>query len=300
LISNELRIGSVETEENLPSGDVGYLETTIIGMIRQQRLHAIWLLQRDISEQHRMRESAVKVQKLESLGLLAGGIAHDFNNILTAVMGNINLAKTYATPGDKVYERLLEAMRATRVAESLTQQLLTFSKGGAPVKKVRSIVSLLKECAGFSLPGSNVRLEFTIQQDLWPVEVDEGQISQVMNNLVINAGQAMPDGGLVRITAENIVVGPEHGLPLTHGRYAKISVADSGMGIPPEHIQRIFDPYFTTKRKGSGLGLATSYSIVQAHHGLITVESKLSVGTTFHVFLPASEHGVMEQQNGTV
>ncbi|MBI4962996.1 MAG: response regulator [Desulfomonile tiedjei] len=295
-IRSGFHISSAEARQYLPSGSLGYVETTLIGMIRQQRLHAIWMLKRDITEQQRMREDAIRVQKLESLGLLAGGIAHDFNNILMAVLGNINLAKMYSTPGDKIYERLLEAERGTRRAESLTQQLLTFSKGGAPVKKVGPIVSLLKECAGFSLPGSNVRLEFAVPEDLWPVEVDEGQIAQVMNNLVINADQAMPDGGLVRISAENIVVGPQHGLALSDGKHVKISIADIGMGIPPEHIHRIFDPYFTTKQKGSGLGLAVSYSIVQAHGGLITVESKLSAGTTFHVFLPAKEQKTAEQQ----
>lgn len=294
-LKSGLRIGSAEKKENLPSGNVGYLETTIIGMIRQQQLYAIWLLKRDITEQHRMRENALKAQKLESLGLLASGIAHDFNNILTSVLGNINLAKMNATPGDKVYERLLEAERATRRAEGLTQQLLTFSKGGAPVKKVGPIVALLKECAEFSLPGSNVRVEFSIPDDLWPVEVDEGQISQVMNNLIINADQAMPDGGMVRLTAENVMVGLEGGLALAPGKYVKVSVSDCGIGIHPQHIPRIFDPYFTTKQKGSGLGLATSYSIVQAHRGLITVESALSVGTTFHIFVPASEQGITEQ-----
>jgi two-component system cell cycle sensor histidine kinase/response regulator CckA len=243
-----------------------------------------------------MREDALKAQKLESLGLLAGGIAHDFNNILTAILGNINLAKMNATPGDRVFERLAEAERGTRRAESLTQQLLTFSKGGAPIKKSGPIVSLLKECAEFSLRGSNVKLKFSIPEDLWPVEVDEGQISQVINNLVINADQAMPDGGLVRISAENTVVGPEHGLPLTNGKFVKVSIADAGIGIPQEFIQRIFDPYFTTKQKGSGLGLATSYSIVKAHSGLITVESKLSAGATFHVYLPASEKEIKERQ----
>ena len=295
-IKSGFRVSSAETEQIMSSGGVGYVESTMIGMIKEQRLHAIWLLKRDITEQRRMREDALKAQKLESLGLLAGGIAHDFNNILTAILGNINLAKMNATPGDRVFERLAEAERGTRRAESLTQQLLTFSKGGAPIKKSGPIVSLLKECAEFSLRGSNVKLKFSIPEDLWPVEVDEGQISQVINNLVINADQAMPDGGLVRITAENTVVGPEHGLPLTNGKFVKVSIADAGIGIPQEFIQRIFDPYFTTKQKGSGLGLATSYSIVKAHSGLITVESKLSAGATFHVYLPASEKEIKERQ----
>jgi CheY-like chemotaxis protein len=177
--------------------------------------------------------------------------------------------------------------------------LPTFSKGGSPVKKVGSIVSLLKESAEFALTGSNVRLDLSVLEDLWSVELDEGQIAQVINNLVINADQAMPDGGLISIAAENVLLTLEQGIALPEGRYVKISITDEGVGISQEHLQRIFDPYFTTKQKGSGLGLATAYSIVKAHGGLIDVQSRPSAGATFRVYLPASDRSATsEEQQG--
>jgi nitrogen-specific signal transduction histidine kinase/CheY-like chemotaxis protein len=276
-----------------------YVESTLIGMTRHEHLYGFWLLKRDTTERQKMLQNALRTEKLESLGLLAGGIAHDFNNILTAILGNINLAKMFATPGEKVYERLVEAERGSWRAKGLTEQLLTFSKGGSPVKKVGSIVSLLKESAEFALTGSNVRLDLSVLEDLWSVELDEGQIAQVINNLVINADQAMPDGGLISIAAENVLLTLEQGIALPEGRYVKISITDEGVGISQEHLQRIFDPYFTTKQKGSGLGLATAYSIVKAHGGLIDVQSRPSAGATFRVYLPASDRSATsEEQQG--
>ncbi len=242
----------------------------------------------DITEQKRMEAESLKVQKLESLGILAGGIAHDFNNILTGVLGNISLAKTSAKAGDKIEERLDEMEKASLRARDLTRQLLTFSMGGKPVKKTASLPGLIKDCAVFALRGSNVVLELSFPEDLWPVEVDEGQISQVINNLVINAGQAMPEGGMLRIEAENVVIGPSARFPLQSGRYVRTAIRDQGMGIPKEHIDKIFDPYFTTKQKGSGLGLATVYSILEKHGGHISVDSAIGLGTRFHIYLPAS------------
>jgi PAS domain S-box-containing protein len=249
---------------------------------------AVLIFANDISARRQMEDELIKMEKLESLGVLAGGIAHDFNNILTAILGNISLAKLYCGPEDRSAKRLQEAERACIQAQGLTIQLLTFAKGGVPVKKVVQIAGILKEAALFSLRGSNVRPEFSIPDDLWTDEADEAQISQVTNNLIINADHAMPQGGIVCISAENVQVIQNSGLPLNSGCYVKISIRDSGVGIPEQILPRIFDPYFTTKKMGSGLGLATSYSIVRNHDGLITVESHPESGTAFQVFLPAS------------
>ncbi len=243
---------------------------------------------RDITERKKMENELLKAQKLESLGVLAGGIAHDFNNLLTAVMGNVSLAKMLADPATKAHERLADAEKACERAAALTQQLLTFSRGGAPVKKTASIVQLITDSAGFMLRGSNVKCEFNLQKELWPVDVDEGQMSQVINNLIINADQAMPDGGIISVTARNMEVDGCDFLPLDPGRYICISIRDQGVGIPKENLSRIFDPYFTTKQQGSGLGLATVYSIVKNHQGHLAVESEEGVGTVFHLYLPAS------------
>jgi PAS domain S-box-containing protein len=242
---------------------------------------------RDITEQRRMEEERLRAQKLESLGVLAGGIAHDFNNLLTAILGNISLAKVRLGTEDKTFKRLAEAERACIRASDLTQQLLTFSRGGAPIKRVTLISELIKDSASFVLRGSKAGCEFSVPEDLWVIESDEGQISQVINNLVINADQAMPEGGVIKINAENIIIDDGDGLPIKRGRYVKITVEDQGTGIPEEHLPKIFDPYFTTKQSGSGLGLATTYSIIKNHDGYIGVESKVGVGTKFLIYLPA-------------
>ena len=260
----------------------------------------VQVVARDITERKRMQGELLRVQKLESIGILAGGIAHDFNNILTAILGNISLAKMYANPEDKICKKLTEAEKASVRAKDLTQQLLTFSKGGQPIVKTAPVTKLLKDTTSFALTGSNVRCEFSMSEDLWPVEMDEGQMSQVINNLVINAVKSMPKGGTIKVRAENATVGTERtkqSLPLEGENYVKISIQDEGIGIPKEHLQKIFDPYFTTRKKGSGLGLAISYSIVQKHHGYITAESELGVGTTFHIFLPASEKEVITERH---
>ena len=253
---------------------------------------------RDMTERKLMEEELLKVQKLESIGILAGGIAHDLNNLLTGVMGNIALARLYENIAEKD-DRLAEAEKASMRIQKLTQQLLTFSKGGVPILKIAIIGHLLEESASFALHGSNVRCEFSIPDSLWPVEIDEGQINQVINNLVINSQQAMPGGGTVRISAENITMGAESNLPLEQGSYIKVSVEDQGIGISEEHIQKIFDPFFTTKQEGNGLGLATSYSIIEKHKGYITVESRIGVGTTFHIYLPAlAEEVLIKEEKG--
>ncbi len=246
----------------------------------------------DITERKRMEEELVKAQKLESVSTLAGGIAHDFNNILTAILGNISLGKMYDDL-EKKNSKLADAERACMQAKNLTQQLLTFSRGGAPIKKVTSMMELLENSATLALKGSNVRCEFSVPDDLWPAEIDQGQMNQVMSNIIINANQAMPDGGTITVQGENSIIEPEHGLPLQPGPYVEISIEDQGIGISENGLARIFDPYFTTKQTGSGLGLAVTYSIIRKHNGHIAVESQLATGTTFHIYLPASPEAVL-------
>ncbi len=259
---------------------------------------ASWAVGVDITDRKKMEQELLKVDKLESVGVLAGGIAHDFNNILTGILGNISLARMYEEPG-KISERLAEAEKASFRARDLTQQLLTFSRGGVPIKKISSIATVLRNSTAFALSGSNVRCQFSLPDDLWSVEIDEGQINQVINNLIINADQALPEGGKIEVLAENVTVGAQDAFPLEDGEYVKLSIRDQGIGIPKEYLQKIFDPYFTTKQKGSGLGLATSYSIISNHGGYIMAESQVGIGTTFYIYLPAfSEKILIEKKKG--
>ncbi len=259
---------------------------------QESRIIGSVLVFRDISDQQAIMEERVRASKLDSLGILAGGIAHDFNNILTAVIGNISFARLFCQPGEKQFERLEEAEKAAMRAKDLATQLLTFAKGGAPVRQTASLTELIRDSTSFALRGSNVRCEFQAAPDLWPVEVDQGQFSQVIQNLVINSVQAMPNGGVVRVSADNVTLEADSPLALPPGRYCRITVKDHGTGIKPEHLGKVFDPYFTTKEKGTGLGLATSYSIVKKHDGIMNVDSTLGVGSEFHVYLPASEKQV--------
>ena len=259
------------------------------------KIIGVILVFRDITDKRKMEQELLRAQKLESLGNLAGGIAHDFNNILTAVLSNTNLARMY-TADNRVKERLTKIEKASLQAKELTQQLLTFSKGGAPVKKTTDIAELIRDSVSFALRGSNVRCHFYVPDNVWSVDVDAGQISQVMNNLIINADQAMPAGGIITVKAENVVV--EEDVPLKKGLYVKTTITDQGVGIPEKYVSKVFDPYFTTKQKGSGLGLSTCYSIIKNHDGYITVESEVGVGTTFYVWLPASpEKGEKKKKN---
>ncbi len=285
LAENILLLSKDGTERNVAASaaPISNRNSEIIGVV---------LVFRDITEKRQMEEEIIKAQKLESIGILAGGIAHDFNNILTAILSNISIARIYLGKDDRVLERLVEAEKASMRAKDLTQQLLTFSKGGTPIKKTMSIVELVKDSARFALRGSNVTCEFLIPDDLRPVEVDEGQMSQVISNIVINASQAMPEGGTIRIKAENVDIRADASLPLNGGGYIKIDIEDSGVGIPREHLRKIFDPYFTTKQRGSGLGLAVTYSIIRNHDGHISVESCYGKGTVFHIYLPASDKEV--------
>ncbi len=262
----------------------------------------ICLIVTDLTEQKRAQEMAaanmrqleeeqLKANKLESLGILAGGLAHDLNNSLTAILSNISLAKRSIRSDGETVRRLGEAEMACLQARDVTQQLLTFSRGGAPVTEVASIVQLLQDWASFALSGSNVHYEIVAAPDLQLVDIDKGQMSRVINNLLINAQQAMPEGGTVSIHAANVTISSdshEPPVPLEDGDYVRIDIKDTGMGIPVSHMPRIFDPYFTTKQKGSGLGLSIAYSVVKSHNGHISVDSRIGKGTTFHIYLPAS------------
>ena len=241
----------------------------------------------DITERKIMERELIKNEKLESVGILAGGIAHDFNNILTALLGNVTLARMYATNPPKIIERLNEAEKAAMRARELTQRLLTFSKGGQPMKKITTLKNALSESVLLSLSGSKTRPELGIADELWNVDIDEGQITQVFNNLIINADQAMPNGGILKVKAGNLIVTDDKAMQLPAGDYIRITFTDQGEGIPPENLVKIFDPYFTTKKGGSGLGLATAYSIIKNHNGKIEVESTPGAGSTFTIYLPA-------------
>ena len=256
---------------------------------------------RDITERKQAEEERLRATKLESVGVLAGGIAHDFNNILTSVFANVGLSRMLAlkqkAPADAtIVERLLAAEKACLRARDLTKQLLTFAKGGAPIKNVASISTFITDTIEFALRGSNVRCELHLPEELWAVEVDEGQMSQVIQNLIINADQAMPEGGVITVQASNTEINHTDKLPVKDGRYVVVSVTDQGVGIPQEYVTKIFDPYFTTKPKGSGLGLATSYSIMKRHDGFMTVSSELGTGTTFLLYIPAADTIMIENQ----
>ncbi|MCL6583920.1 MAG: PAS domain S-box protein [bacterium] len=277
-----------ETKFQAKDGVIKEVEISA-GVIQYQAKAAILGIIRDISIRKRMEEELLKVQKLESIGLLAGGIAHDFNNLLAAIIGNLSLIEMYLKSGSgSIIETLKNTEIASQQARELTQQLLTFSKGGSPVRKSASVANLLRDAARLSLSGSNITCRLYLPDDLWWAEIDEGQINQVINNLLINADQAMPGGGIIELRAENVVVRESDNLPLKGGEYIRVSVKDRGIGIPKEYLPHIFDPYFTTKQKGSGLGLAISYSIIKKHGGYITVDSKVGTGTIFSFYLPAS------------
>ncbi len=242
----------------------------------------------DITEKKKLLQESQKAEKLEALGMLAGGIAHDFNNILTAILGNLSFLRIKYSIEQGALDKLSLAEKATLKAKSLTQQLLTFAKGGAPITKTMPIKDLITETTQFCLQGSHVKAEFDISESLWPVIIDTGQISQVLNNLVFNALQAMQDGGVVFITARNMDVALRNKVHLEPGRYVRIEVSDQGVGIPQHMLPKIFDPYFTTKDTGYGLGLATTYSIISKHKGHISIDTEEGKGTTATFYLPAS------------
>ncbi len=254
---------------------------------------------RDVSDRKKAEDERLRLelqvqqtQKLESLGILAGGIAHDFNNLMGGIYGYIDMAGG-RTRDKKAAMHLSKAMNTIERARALTQQLLTFAKGGDPIQKIGLLFPFVQETAQFALSGANVSCRCDVPRDLWACNFDRNQIGQVIDNLVINAQQAMPSGGAIELTARNIALSEKEVSALPRGNYVKISVADRGIGMSRELIPCIFDPFFTTKAKGHGLGLATSYSIVARHGGVIDVESEPGKGSTFHVYLPAAAEEVL-------
>lgn len=243
---------------------------------------------RDITDRKRAEKEALRANKLESIALLAAGLAHDFNNLLSVILGNISLAETAVEPASPVAENLADAQTACRRARDLTQQLLTFSEGGAPLRRPIDLCDAVREAATIAVSDTNVTCRFLCPDALWPVEADEVQIRQVVTNLVHNAVQAMPGGGTVTIRAQNVV---ETGgdARASRRRYVRLSIEDQGGGIPDDNLDRIFDPFFTTRPDSSGLGLSIVHSIVRQHEGRIHVTSRMGAGTTVHVSLPAAQ-----------
>ncbi len=242
---------------------------------------------RDITDRKKHEKEQLKIEKLESLGILAGGIAHDFNNILTGIMGNISLAKVFLDTAQKSYKPLAEAEKATVRAGELAHQLLTFARGGEPIKKVVSPRHLVNEAVSFVLRGSNVKGNVDIPDSIHAIEADEGQMSQVFHNLIINATQAMPGGGTLTVIAQNEMLADNNSFNLPSGTYIRLTFSDQGCGIEEDTLKRIFDPYFTTKAAGIGLGLASVHSIVSRHGGHIGAHSVIEKGTTFTIYLPS-------------
>ena len=245
----------------------------------------------DITTRKNTEQERLKSHMLESIGMLAGGIAHDFNNLLAVILGDIHMAKMHLPAGDKAYGRLADAEQICGMATELSSRLITFSTGGDPQKKQASMTGLLTKTVGEQLAGTNIVSELDMPSDLYTVAIDEGQMNQVIKNLAINAKEVMPRGGKLTVRGENLHITAQDRMPLREGHYLKISLRDTGPGIPEEHLAKIFDPYFSTKdtfsQKGLGLGLAVCYSVISRHNGLIAVESEIGKGTSFSIYLPA-------------
>ncbi|MBO8131615.1 MAG: response regulator [Candidatus Marinimicrobia bacterium] len=255
----------------------------------------VFMICRDITMREILKQETIKAQKLESLGILAGGLAHDFNNILTVILGNLSLIKLL-NKDESFKKYIADIEKSVTRAREITSKLLTFSRGYAPIKKVTTIVDIIKESADFILSGSKSKVEITSNQNLFPVEVDVGQFHQVFNNFFLNADQAMPEGGIIRVDVDNVILPVSSQIPLPPGKYVKIEIEDKGIGIPDNLVQRIFDPYFTTKKNGSGLGLTTVYSIVKSHGGHVEVKSEVGKGTTFIIYIPATTQEAEEKE----
>jgi len=252
----------------------------------------------DCTSTLRIEDELQKARHLESIAALSGGIAHDYNNLLTVIIGNISLIQSYTDSAEIIYRLLNEAQEASMVAKSLTQKLITFSRGGLPVKETADMAALLRIVTEFSLSGSNIKCRFDIHDRIALVDIDKTQVSQAVHNLVMNAREAMPKGGIITVTARNVqnIDGNDGNAT---GPWVKISITDQGTGIPPEHLEKIYDPYFSTKergnQKGTGLGLSICHSIIQKHDGIIEIESAVGKGTTVHIYLRASENPNIER-----
>jgi PAS domain S-box-containing protein len=248
---------------------------------------------RDITDRRRREEEVFRAQKLESLGILAGGIAHDFNNVLTGIVSNLALVRTGLDSQPDLQQAIADAEEAALRATGLTKQLLTFAKGGEPIRAPEPIRELLEGAVRFCLSGSRIKYTIDAPHEVLPVLVDRGQIDQVLNNVLINAVQAMGGEGAVSIAVRNQRVAPLETGQLAPGEYVRVRIRDSGPGIPVEHFNRVFDPYYTTKRDGIGLGLTTVYSIVRRHGGAVWCESRPGEGATFTFLLPATREAVL-------
>jgi len=256
---------------------------------KEDRIIGLVFVLRDITEQKVIEEEMIRKQKLESIGTLAAGIAHDFNNLLTGMFGSLEMARKFVDSREKVLHYISNALSVYERAKNLTMQLLTFSKGGQPIKKLHFLQEILENTARFALSGTNISYELRLADNLWMCRIDKNQVEQAIDNILINARQAMPDGGTIMIDAENVVPG-EHAYSFLHSDtpYVKIQIEDEGIGISKKDQSKIFDPFFTTKEKGSGLGLATAYSIIQQHDGHIILHSQPGKGSQFAIFLPAN------------
>lgn len=259
---------------------------------KEGRIISVVLVFRDITDKYKLSESIQRVQKLESLGVLAGGIAHDFNNLLCGIFGYLEIANENILLGKikDVAQFISKAIGVFERAQALTHQLLTFPKGGSTIRKTTQLAPFIKKTALFAISGSNVACEFDIVNDLWLCDCDENQIGQVIDNIVINAKQAMPMGGKITITGQNRIIKHDHcKSSLYRGNFVQLSIKDNGIGMSKEILSQIFDPFFSMKETGHGLGLATVFSIIRHHDGWIDVESESGIGSTFHIFIPASQ-----------
>lgn len=267
-------------------------------------LIALWFNMKKYEEfEERVRQSEIKAKNLDRLGVLAGGLAHDYNNLLTGIMGNLSMIRYSLSQETVIYNYANQAIQSTEQAAALTQQLLTFSKGGAPVKSMENIKELIEDTADFCLHGSKATCEIDIDEALWKVIIDKSQFSQVLQNILINASQSMNKYGTIHVAARNCkldenMIASQNLLPLHRGCYVKITIQDEGCGIPEQNMGKIFDPFFTTKKESHGLGLSTSHSIIAKHHGLIQVASQINIGTVFTIYIPATQENDFSKQEG--